>query len=1160
MRNKDMEKTTLHQLSIGRIPLKANTHKCTNTMVHMDGEYYFKISHVDQIPPFFMSIVSDSDHWLFIYSNGALTAGRKNEDRALFPYYTDDKILDSHNITGSKSIFMIEKDDQRFLWEPFSDNYPGIYEIERNLYKNSIGNKVVFEEINHDLKMCFRYSWRNSDRFGFVKKSHLQNLDEQSVSVELLDGIQNLVPYGVSQRFQNEYSTLSDAYKKAELFTETGLAMFTLSSIPVDKAEPSESLMATVAWSNGLIVKKYLLSSRQLDEFRMGKGIVEETDVRANRGAYFIGATIDLSPNLTKDWIIVAEVYQDTAAVINLNSWLEEKNGHLAAVEADIETGSNNLLEILASADGLQHSNDPKICARHLSNVLFNVMRGGYFSDQYRIGRDDFMAFVEVCNTPEYKAQLQVMQQWPETLTPIQLEGLCADAGSAALTKLALEYLPLTFSRRHGDPSRPWNKFSIDVKDDRGHKKLNYEGNWRDIFQNWEALAFSFPDFLESMITKFVNATTADGYNPYRVMRDGFDWEVIDPLDPWSYIGYWGDHQIIYLLKLLELSGQMHPGKLETLLHQDHYTYANVPYRQKTYAEMLRDPRDTIVYDAQIEADIARKVADIGTDGKFLFNRDGGVYFVNLAEKILVPLLTKLSNFIPEAGIWMNTQRPEWNDANNALVGNGASMVTLYYMRRHLQFCATLFSRIDNTDVQLSSEVADFLNAVYGVLRKHKALLVKGFTGQSIKQVMDAMGTSGEQYRNQIYSEGFTGTRVAFPSGELAAFCRLAQSYMEQSIVVNRRNDHLYHTYNLVDWSSGNSVTIDRLDEMLEGQVAVLSSGYLPPKETIEVLKALRSSRLYREDQHSYMLYPDRQLPLFLEKNNLPADALNGSELLRLLVKKGDRQVVIRDNNGILHFSGALRNAADLEAVLDEIDDADLVPLIAAEKDHLLGIFEGVFKHRKFTGRSGTFYKYEGLGSIYWHMVSKLLLAVQENYHWTQKSDYDASILDALKHHFYDIWEGIGVHKSPPQYGAFSTDPYSHTPLGFGAQQPGMTGQVKEDIISRFAMLGVVFAEGQIHFRPGLLQADEFLQSAADFAYIDVHNKRHSIALAPGSLAFTLAQVPVAYHRANHNRIVVTTTANETFEHPETKLTTGQSHELFSRSGSIRQIEVYFSF
>ena len=63
--------------------------------------------------------------------------------------------------------------------------------------------------------------------------------------------------------------------------------------------------------------------------------------------------------------------------------------------------------------------------------------------------------------------------------------------------------------------------------------------------------------------------------------------------------------------------------------------------------------------------------------------------------------------------------------------------------------------------------------------------------------------------------------------------------------------------------------------------------------------------------------------------------------------------------------------------------------------------------------------------------------------------------MEDLLEHYYEINEGIGVHKSPALYGAFPTDPYSHTPAGKGAQQPGMTGQVKEDILSRFGELGV---------------------------------------------------------------------------------------------------------
>ena len=116
---------------------------------------YFKISDSDALRPFFMSIVSDSDHWMFISSNGGLSAGRKNADYALFPYYTDDKITESAEITGSKSIFLVHYGDAQHIWEPFSIRYEGIYRTSRNLYKHIFGNKIIFEEINQDLQLTF---------------------------------------------------------------------------------------------------------------------------------------------------------------------------------------------------------------------------------------------------------------------------------------------------------------------------------------------------------------------------------------------------------------------------------------------------------------------------------------------------------------------------------------------------------------------------------------------------------------------------------------------------------------------------------------------------------------------------------------------------------------------------------------------------------------------------------------------------------------------------------------------------------------------------------------------------------------------------------------------------------------------------------------------
>src|SRR5210317_869767 len=130
---------------IGQNPARFEQLRVKGSKVMLDNERFYKIENSDAMRPFFMSVVSDSNHWMFISSNGGLTAGRKDAESAQFPYYTDDKITESTAITGPKSIFRITKDGQTFLWEPFSDNYVGIYNTQRNLYKNTLGNKIIFE-------------------------------------------------------------------------------------------------------------------------------------------------------------------------------------------------------------------------------------------------------------------------------------------------------------------------------------------------------------------------------------------------------------------------------------------------------------------------------------------------------------------------------------------------------------------------------------------------------------------------------------------------------------------------------------------------------------------------------------------------------------------------------------------------------------------------------------------------------------------------------------------------------------------------------------------------------------------------------------------------------------------------------------------------------
>ena len=650
----------------------------TLTKCEIGDEIFYKISNVDLMNPFFMSIVSDSNHWMFISSNGGLSIGRKNAEHALFPYYTDDKITASAENTGSKSIFWVEKNGTQHLWEPFSERSFGKYEIVRNLYKSKFGNQIVFEEINTDLQLSFRYQWSSSDVYGFVRKSNLTNHSDSGVNIRILDGLQNVLPYGVGSALQNSTSNLADAYKRTELIPETGLGIFALSAIIVDKAEPSEALKANVAWSIGLDSDVYLLSSAQLRRYRLNQAVQQEEDIKGDKGAYFVVNESMLSAGDDKEWMIVLNVNQDHAAIVQLSETLKTDADVYAKVLADIKRGSENLVGLAAAADGLQYTADELKDTRHFSNVLFNIMRGGIFDNNYQIEKWDFTRYLQNANLQLFEDLQANIAPLPEVFSVQELKTIAHTINNTNFTRLATEYLPLKFSRRHGDPSRPWNQFSINTRSEvDGSKILDYQGNWRDIFQNWEALAFSYPEFIESMIFKFLNASTFDGYNPYRVTKGGFDWETIEPDNPWSYIGYWGDHQIIYLLKFLEFLQNLRPGYLRQLLDKNGFVYANVPYIIKPYDDIKRNPKDTIAFDYKKEHDIQGRVKKIGADGTLVTLSSGEIYQVCFCEKLLATVLSKLSNFVPDGGIWMNTQRPEWNDANNALVGNGLSMVTL---------------------------------------------------------------------------------------------------------------------------------------------------------------------------------------------------------------------------------------------------------------------------------------------------------------------------------------------------------------------------------------------------------------------------------------------------------------------------------------------------
>ena len=154
----------------------------------------------------------------------------------------------------------------------------------------------------------------------------------------------------------------------------------------------------------------------------------------------------------------------------------------------------------------------------HTANVLFNVMRGGLYDCNYRLPTRDFLDFCRVWNVPASSKVAALIAPLPDHVDYLELrevvemadDPLCSDFSGVS----ASDVQPPAWR-----PIPTLNQFSIDIVTADGDKSLAYAGNWRDIFQNWEALSASAPGFIENIICKFVSASTPDGYNPIALRK-----------------------------------------------------------------------------------------------------------------------------------------------------------------------------------------------------------------------------------------------------------------------------------------------------------------------------------------------------------------------------------------------------------------------------------------------------------------------------------------------------------------------------------------------------------------------------------------------------------------------------------------------------------------
>ena len=256
---------------------------------------------------------------------------------------------------------------------------------------------------------------------------------------------------------------------------------------------------------------------------------------------------------------------------------------------------------------------------------------------------------------------------------------------------------------------------------------------------------------------------------------------------------------------------------------------------------------------------------------------------------------------------------------------------------------------------QLSTEVSRWLVATAAALARIRPSLGGGCDQreQSATQSLRELGEAASSLSRDRLPASVILRHGRAAHGRGPRPCWTTRSPRSITVLArNRRDDGLYHAYNLL--GVGADAHHDRyLYPMLEGQVAALSAGAIAPDEAVAVLEALFDSDVYRPDQNSFMLYPDRALPGFLDKNRIPAEQVEAIPLLQQMLAAGDERIVVRDADGCYRFNADFSNCRDLRKRLDALA-ADYAAALNRSREPLLKLYEQVFHHKAFTGRSGT--------------------------------------------------------------------------------------------------------------------------------------------------------------------------------------------------------------
>jgi hypothetical protein len=723
--------------------------------------------------------------WVFYVNRNQtiISFGIQNKNHSILEFFPANKAWQLVSLLGFRTFLKIIKNNFIF-YEPFNSLYTDGFKIFNHMFINSWSLRL--EEFNYSLgiKIEVEYFTIPNDKYaGLVRILNLSNLKKEPLEIELLDGLPQIIPYGVKNLFLKKLSRTIEAWMKAEILREN-TAFYKIDIDPEDKPEiihikPVNFYISFYLEEKNIKFPKviidpelifpildfsfpWLFFKNKKYKFIPLKSAISKTPC----GFSFL--KLKINPQEKKELFSIIGYMPSKE---NLESSLKRITDPLYIAQKK-EENKNIILELQNNIH--TESNITKFNLYAKQTYLDNLLRGGY---------------PVIFKKGDFKTVFYI------------------------------------YGRKHGDLERDYNNFLLSST-----YFSQGNGNFRDINQNRRMDNWFYPEIEEENIITFFNLIQTDGFNPLVLKEVVFHLKQINslhsnlkgiipedkiellleflkkPFSPGEILhfleekkispkipteellslilsfsekeqttyhsdGFWTDHWT-YNLDLLENYLKIYPEKLkEIIFEKSIFSFYDNTYVVKERKEryLLKDGK--VIQLNSVYKDTAKEVLiKTRTEYPHLVRENfgkGKIYYTTLINKLLCLLVNKLSSLDPFGiGIEMEADRPNWFDALNGLPHLlGSSVCETFELKRLILFIKNIFEITRIEKIFVTEEIHNFLLALNDLLKDWQ----KDNSSERDFIFWDRSNSLKEKYR-QDTKFGFSGKEVETPSNDILVF------------------------------------------------------------------------------------------------------------------------------------------------------------------------------------------------------------------------------------------------------------------------------------------------------------------------------------------------------------------------------------------------------